>query len=574
MLASNNSRLSLLVHDVSLIGIMAVLAACGLVYEYLLSYYTARVLGSVETVIYAMIGVMIVAMGAGSFSAKLFKHPFTAFAWLEIIIAALGCSSILVIAATQAFSSLYPRLIAEVFLLPEELIPQGGFINQVGLWFDYFPYLMGFILGFFIGMEIPLIARVREQIYGRHLQHNAGTIYGADYVGAGVGAAIWVLVMLNLQMTTAAALTALANVLAGGVFVWRYFNEIKLRYLIVVCHGVVFGFIVLIASFGESWLERLTDTLYLDHVVHSETTTYQHFAVTERITPGLEEPTYNFYINGRLQFSSNDEYIYHDMLVAPAMLAAGRKESILIIGGGDGLALRDVLRWNPKHVTLIDLDEKLLNFFIAPEMDKSVPSYQHYFHQLNQNSFSDHRVEVVSADAFIEIDRLIREQRKFDVIIVDLPDPSHPDLNKLYSRNFYFRLNQLLMGDGVLVAQSTSPFHARKAFISIGKTIAAAGFSHLEQYHQNVPSFGEWGWSIATKTGQSASARIELEYSSLPGDSKWITKELILASFQFPRNFYKDRNSIEVNRLGSHVTYQYHQKAWNNYQGLLDIPDH
>jgi len=574
MPALNNTRLSLLTHDVSLIGIMAVLAACGLVYEYLLSYYTARVLGSVETVIYAMIGVMIVAMGAGSFTAKLFKHPFTAFAWLEIIIAALGCSSILIIAATQAFSSLFPKLIADIFLLPEEFIPQGGFINEIGLWFDYFPYLIGFVLGFFIGMEIPLIARVREHIYGRHLKHNAGTIYGADYVGAGVGAAIWVLVMLNLQMTTAAALTALANVIAGGVFVWRYFDEIKFRYLLVLCHGLVFGFIILIASYGESWLENLTDTLYLDHVVHSETTAYQHFAVTERITPGLDEPTYNFYINGRLQFSSNDEYVYHEMLVAPAMLSAARQDNILIIGGGDGLALREVLRWEPDHVTLIDLDKKLLEFFVGSNQGEVAPAYQRYFHQLNEHSFADPRVDIVAADAFTEIDRLIKAQNKYDVIIIDLPDPSHPDLNKLYSRNFYFRLHQMLVGDGVLVVQSTSPYHARKAFISIGKTISAAGFSNLEQYHQNVPSFGEWGWSIATKTGLPPSARISQGYSSFPDFSRWVTPELVLSSFDFPKNFYKDRNNIEVNRLGSHTIYQYHQKAWNNYQGLMDIPSH
>lgn len=565
-------RRPLFLHDVGLISIMAVLAACGLVYEYLLSYYTARVLGAVETVIYSMIGVMIVAMGLGAFAAKLMKNPFTAFAWLEIVIALLGCSSILLIAITQAFSAHLPRIINEIFLLPPDVIPDGGIFLQLDNVLSFFPYFIGFLLGFFIGMEIPLIARVRETIYGRHLKHNAGTIYGADYIGAGVGAAIWVLIMLRLQMTTAAAVTALANIIAGAAFIWRYYKEIKLAYLLVLLHILVLALALIIAQMGNQWLEKLTDTLYRDQVVHSQTTPYQHFAVTQRHRADVADTVYNFYINGRLQFSSNDEYIYHSMLVYPAMLAAARRDKVLVIGGGDGLALRDVLRWQPQQITLIDLDAQLVSFFTEPDEAEELADYRRSLLALNQRAFSDPRVELIFADAFVEIDRLIAERAIYDVIIVDLPDPSHPDLNKLYSRNFYYRLGQLLSGDGVLVSQSTSPYHARNAFISIGKTVSAAGFAQVEQYHQNVPSFGQWGWTIATKLGAPASERIEQYYEHLAVEDDWITLETLLASFNFPKYFYDDQDQIKVNRLGTHAVYQYHQDSWKNQQGMLDIP--
>ena len=559
-----------LLHDLSLILIMGVLAGCGLIYEYLLSHYAGRILGSVESAIYGMIGIMIVAMGAGSFAAKYFKQPFTAFAWLEVLVAAVGAGSVLVIAAVVGFVVLLPQVIADVYGLPFDISLNGSLIKLSSDLVSFFPFVMGFLLGFLLGMEIPLIARVRESLHKEHLQHNTGMIYGVDYIGAGIGAAIWVLFMLRVDITTAASLTASANLLAGLFFVLRYWVYISAPLLLLFAHALISVMVVLLFALGEDALTGMSNVLYKDKVVHSQSTKYQHFSITERFIRN-QTPVYSLYINGRLQFSSSDEGIYHSMLVYPAMYTSARQDKILVIGGGDGLALRDILRWQPQTVTLIDLDDQLLEFFKGEqENTEEQPDFQKALLALNEGALTKPEVKVISGDAFIEIDSLLDAGQSYDVIIVDLPDPSHPDLNKLYSDHFYYRLRLLLAGDGVMAVQSTSPFHAKKAFLSIGKTIRSAGFSSVEQYHQNVPSFGEWGWTIATRMGRSPSERLKELPSTLPVSDHWVTKDLMLAAFQFSANFFSELPEVNVNKLGSHQLYHYHHQAWSVKEGVIE----
>ncbi|WP_028862105.1 polyamine aminopropyltransferase [Psychromonas aquimarina] len=553
-------KLKLLIDDSLLILIMATLACCGMIYEYLLSHYSARILGSVETVIYAIIGIMIVSMGLGAFAAKKIKHEFQGFVILELVVAFIGCSSTLFIASVIAFNQTLPQLIAETYQIPMDALPQGGFLAQLNWLSTQLPYLFAFILGFFIGMEIPLIARIREAVYGQHLANNAGTIYGADYIGAGIGAAIWVLIMLRIEISQAAALTATLNLIAGFIFLIRFRKYLKHIKILLLGHAVLAVLVVLVFQYGDFWQKQMQNMLYLDKVVYQTQTPYQNLVFTQRHLGGEMEPIYNFYINGRLQFSSLDEQIYHEFLVHPAMQASGRQDNILIIGGGDGLALREVLKWQPKSVTLVDLDPNLVALFKEPK--KQLPDYlADKIERLTNNSFNDPRVNVINDDAFIAIDKLLQNKQVFDAVIVDLPDPSHPDLNKLYSVNFYYRLNHLLNGDGVMVVQSTSPFHAQNAFISVAKTMQQAKFTQVEQYHQNVPSFGEWGWSIAVKGGSSASKRLQ-KIPELSVETSWLTPPLLQSAFVFNKGFYADADKVKANYLGSNQLYQYHQKAW------------
>jgi len=556
----DSKKLKLLIDDSLLILIMATLACCGLIYEYLLSHYSARILGSVETVIYAIIGIMIVSMGLGAFAAKKIKDAFNGFVILELVVAFIGCSATLFIASIIAVSQILPQVVAETFLIPMDALPRGGILAKINWLSMQLPYLFAFILGFFIGMEIPLIARIRETVYGHHLAHNAGTIYGADYIGAGIGAAIWVLFMLRIEISQAAALTATLNLFAGFVFLLRFKQYLKHIKILLLGHSLLALLVVLVFQFGGGWQKQMQNMLYLDKVVYQTQTPYQNLVFTERHLGGEMEAIYNFYINGRLQFSSLDEQIYHEFLVHPAMLASARQKNILIIGGGDGLALREVLLWQPESVTLIDLDPDLVALFKHP--DASLPKYlARKVQSLTQDSFNDSRVNVINDDAFIAIDNLLQNKQIFDTIIVDLPDPSHPDLNKLYSVNFYYRLNNLLNADGALAVQSTSPFHAQNAFISIAKTMQQAKFPFVEQYHQNVPSFGEWGWTIATKSGSRATKRLQM-VSELPITTSWLSIDLLKSAFVFNKGFYDDFESIKINYLGSNQLYQYHQKAW------------
>ncbi|HEY7864831.1 MAG TPA: polyamine aminopropyltransferase [Psychromonas sp.] len=553
-------KLKLFIDDSLLILIMAVLACCGLIYEYLLSHYSARILGSVETVIYAIIGIMIVSMGLGAFAAKKISNAFQGFVILELAVALIGCCATLFIASIIGFGQTLPHLLAETYQIPMDTRPEGGIIAQLNWLSIQLPYFFAFLLGFLIGMEIPLIARIRETVYGHHLAHNAGTIYGADYIGAGFGAAIWVLFMLRIEISQAAALTASLNLVAGFVFLIRFKRYLRHIKKLLLGHALLAVLVLLVFQYGGSWQQQMQNLLYQDKVVYQTQTPYQNLVFTQRNLGGNVEPIFNFYINGRLQFSSLDEKIYHEFLVHPVMQAAARHNKILIIGGGDGLALREVLKWQPEQVTLIDLDAQLTGLFKSPQA--VLPSYlAKKISALTENSFNNKGVTVINDDAFITIDKLLQSKQMFDVIIIDLPDPSHPDLNKLYSVNFYYRLNNLLNGDGAIAIQSTSPFHAKKAFISIAKTLREAKFPFVEQYHQNVPSFGEWGWTISTKLGTSVSKRLQNE-KSLSVPTSWLTLPLLKSAFVFNKDFYDDINAVKVNYLGSNQLYRYHQQAW------------
>ena len=553
-------------HDTFLILSIGLVAACGLVYEYLMAHYTGRILGSVEPTLYTMIGLMIVAMGIGAFAAKWISDVFRGFAWLELSVALIGATAVLTLSGVVALAYSFPEWLRTIYGMDVSIPLEGGLATILLQLSRIVPFILGFVIGLLIGMEIPLIARVRERIHARHLEHNLGTMYGADYIGAGLGAAIWVLVCLQLPIVYAAVGTAAANTIVGFAFLIVYRKELQPAHVLWIGHLLMAAVLVVMATLGNGWISRLGDTLFKDRVIYQIQTPYQNVVLTKRHIAPEYPDILSLYINGRLQFASNDEAIYHAYLTAPAMLASNRTDRILLLGGGDGLALRDILRWNPQEVVLIDIDSQIIELFSGQDSDASSGLTRSLL-QLNEEAFSDDRVRTIIGDAFIEIEELVAQQQFFDVVIADLPDPSHPDLNRLYSDYFYARIAQCLSPDGAFVAQSTSPFHAKNTFISIGKTMANAGFQ-VEQYRANVPSFGEWGWSIGTKTGRQASERIAEHSDKLTPDG-WLGKKQILSSFSFPPHYHANIDTIAVNRLGSHVVYQYHVRAWSRNKGIF-----
>ena len=552
--------------DWAVLTILAIGAGCGLVYEYLLSHYAGRILGAVEEAIYGIISIMMIFMGVGSFLARKISNPFAGFAWIEVLLALIGTSSVLLIGGAFALASLFPHILAETFSLPPDLMPTGGLIADVKMLAKAMPFIVAALLGTLIGMEIPLIGEIRHAIYADSLKNNAGSIYGIDYLGAGFGAILWVYLMLSLDVSLAGALTASVNLFIGAVFFFLFRDKIPSAPWLLLMQVFVALWILQIFTYGADWAAEMEDTLYRDKVIFRTNTRYQHLVITERMTDPSKPKVLTFFINGRTQFASNDEHIYHSMLTYPALAASARHENILIIGGGDGLATRDVLRWNPKKITVLDLDQELVALFKTPMTDDGKIINQRLL-TANEHSFSDKRVQVIFGDAFINAEVLLRNERVFDTIIIDLPDPSHPDLNKLYSANFYAKLSNLLAGDGTLVIQSTSPYHAKNTFISIGKTVKYANFKHVEQYHHNVPSFGEWGFTIATKNGLSAKQRLQ-NLTTLAVDDGWVTRPLMLAAFEFGKDYFQHAENIKINRLGSMVAYQYHRSDWKKEMGL------
>jgi spermidine synthase len=308
---------------------MAILAGCGLIYEYLLSHYAGRILGVMESTIYTMIGLMIVSMGLGAFAARKVRCAFNGFVYLELIISLLGSSAILIIGGLIAVTQIFPTIIADTFSLPPDMTPRGGIFKQLSFLAFNSPYFFGAVLGFLIGMEIPLIARIREHIHKQHLANNLGTIYGADYIGAGIGAAIWVLFLLSIDISKAAAITASLNLITGVFFVVRYWHKLRWRKTFITLHLALVFLILLMFNLGNQWLNQMNSLLYLDKVVHSQKTRYQQLTFTERhmgvSSESLQSNIVNFYLNGRLQFSSLDEHIYHDYLVAPVLVGSARQ---------------------------------------------------------------------------------------------------------------------------------------------------------------------------------------------------------------------------------------------------------
>ncbi len=256
------------------------------------------------------------------------------------------------------------------------------------------------------------------------------------------------------------------------------------------------------------------------------------------------------FLNGNLQFSSFDEYRYHEALVHPAMSAFGKKpENILVLGGGDGLAVREILKYESvKHVTLVDLDPEITS------LAKKLPLLS----DLNKHSFSDKRVEVINSDAYVWLDN--GNQKLFDVAIVDFPDPNNFALGKLYSTRFYKLLKSRLVPEASVVIQSTSPLYARKSFWCIVNTIEAAGFN-VKPYQTTVPSFGIWGYVLAKNTPFETPSDLKQGI-----ELKFLDKGTLASMFELSEDIKKPEGEIEINRLDNQALVRYYEAEWRRFE--------
>jgi len=346
--------------------------------------------------------------------------------------------------------------------------------------------------------------------------------------------------LVNLAVATGAVI-ALRDELANA------------RAYLVSAVVVALGLVGMLVGAGglEHWLDR---QLYRDQVIYSEQTPYQKIVVTRW------RDDVRLFINGNIQFSSADEYRYHEAIVHVPMSLAERVDDVLVLGGGDGLVLREVRKWGQRveSMTLVDLDPAMTR--IGAELPPIVA--------LNEDAFEDPRLTVVNDDA---MNYLERAERRWDVIIVDLPDPNHEALTKLYSRSFYRLGRAHLKPGGVFVTQSTSPYYSRRAFWSIHRTLevafcpsADAGVAscpddgHVLAYHVNVPNFGDWGFNVAAPRSLPAADAIEIEVPT-----QYLSADLIPSLFVFPRD--EAEVDVEINRLIDPVLLHYYLDDWTKW---------
>jgi spermidine synthase len=297
-------------------------------------------------------------------------------------------------------------------------------------------------------------------------------------------------------------------------------------------------FVLLFLLTGFIFADRLTELseerLYPNPIVYAEQSPYQRIVVTSG------GGRFQLWLNGKLQFDSHDEYRYHEALVHPAMQAAARRRKVLVLGGGDGLGLREILKYDDvETVSIVDLDPRMTS------LSQNFPPLA----ELNDNAFEDPRVTVINQDAMIWLETV---EETFDVVIIDFPDPNHFALGKLYTRQFYRLLKPRLAVDGAIGIQSTSPLFARKAFWCIQHTMEAAGFV-TRPYQVAVPSFGLWGFGLAKHADFPVPA-------SLPEGiaCKYLTNELLPTLFVLPADV--SRVETEINRLDNQILVHYYER--------------
>ncbi|MFJ8194183.1 polyamine aminopropyltransferase [Streptomyces sp. NPDC096094] len=495
-------------------------AACGLVYELALTALGSYLIGNSVLQTSVVISVMVFAMGVGSLAAKpLRSRAVVAFAVVEGALALIGGLSVLGLYAAFAWLQLY---------MPAMIV-------------------VSLVVGTLIGAEIPLLMTLLQRIRRQEASSAVADMFAVDYIGALVGGLCFPLFLLpTFGQLKGALVVGVVNAVAGVIVVVFIFRR-ELRRMVRV--GLLTGVAAVLAVLGATYV--LADDLevnarqhmYADPIVHSETTPYQDIVIT-RATAFTGDPDIRLFLNGDLQFSSVDEYRYHESLVHPAL--SGRRSDVLIMGGGDGLALREVLRYEDvRHVTLVELD---------PAMTRLARTYAP-LRSLNRGALDDPRVDVVNADAF----NWLREARqKYDAVIIDFPDPDSASLAKLYSVEFYHLLGHVLAPDGRLMVQSGSPFFAPKTYWSIAKTIETAGYA-TTQFQADVPSFGNWGFVLAAHGTESPPLRLATVVPKL----RYLDDAVLRAAAVFPVD--RRRTDVRPSTLMDPAVLEYVLDEWRNY---------
>lgn len=438
-------------------------ALAGILYELALGTLSSLLLGDSVLEWSLTIGIFLAAMGLGSFlSGRVVLGLLRALVGTQLLLAFVGGAA--------------PLLLFLVFAFEPEAL-RGALV------------LVLLALGAGIGLEIPLLTRLLEA-RGHTLRLALASVLAVDYLGALAASLAFPLVLYPvLGLVRTALLTGVLNVAAAFLLGLTFRASLgRARGLTALAVGT--GTLLCAGLFVSSHLERMVSkAMYAGELIYAERSPYQTIALTKR------HGHVALYLNGQLQLDARDERRYHEALVHPALTLAERAATVLVLGGGDGLAVRELLR-DPRvaHVLLVDLD---------PRMTRLAREHAE-LRALNEDALRDPRVRIVHEDAL----RFLRapSRTRFDVIVADLPDPSTPALARLYSEELYRLATQRLAPSGVLVTQATSPYFTRASFWCIETTMRRAGLSTLP-YHISVPSFGEWGFVIGTRSHRTRPAR-------------------------------------------------------------------
>jgi spermidine synthase len=484
-----------------------VIASCGLIYELIAGTLASYLLGDSVTQFSTIIGAYLFSMGIGSYLSRFIGRGLVGkFIAIELLVGIIGGYAATVLFLSFAYAgSLKPLL-----------------------------YFLVIGIGILVGLEIPLLLRIlKDRLPFKDLVSQVLTF---DYLGALAASLLFpILLAPKLGVVRTCLLFGTMNALVATGTAWLFRRQLpQIRWTKIQCAAAI-GFLLA----GFAYAERLTnlaeEELYADEIIYAKSSPYQRIVITRW------KDDVRLFLNGHLQFSSRDEYRYHEALVHPGLQSLTRPRRILVLGGGDGLAIREILKYDSvETVTLVDLDPEMTRLF----------SQHPVLTRLNQNSLNSPRVTIVNADAFVWLEE---DPNFFDFIVIDFPDPTNYSLGKLYTTAFYRLLRRHLGAKGVAVIQGTSPLFARRSYWCIVKTLQSVGFQ-VTPYHAYVPSFGEWGFVIASLQPYVAPAQYLQNLN-------YLTATIAPSLFYFPKDMLPVET--EVNRLNNQVLVQYYEAEWH-----------
>jgi spermidine synthase len=483
-----------------------VVATCGLIYEFIAGTLTSYLLGNSITQFSIVIGVFLSALGLGAWLSRFVQREVARrFIEVELSAALIGGLSTPVLFASFARPSTFLAAMYSVVIIQATLV----------------------------GLEVPLILRMlRRRVEFRDLVARA---LAFDYLGSLTAGVLFSLVLLpHLGLVRTGVIFGFINANVGLSGTWLFAPMLGPTRNLRIKAVAVMSVLTAVFGFSERLTRAAESLLFADPVVYARQSRFQRIVLTSG------RGAFHLFLDGNLQFSSADEYRYHEALVHPVFEQTPRHDKVLILGGGDGLAVREVLRHpEVQSITLVDIDPVMTD----------LASHHPVFVALNQQAMTHPRVRVVNDDAMAW---LSEGSDLFDIVIIDFPDPNNYTLGKLYTTRFYRTLQKRLHPDGALVVQATSPLVARQSFWCVVQTMEASGFQTLP-YHALVPSFGEWGYVLASYHPLRVPERAPLGL-------RYLDSSVVSSLFRFSPDM--SRVPAEVNRLNNQVLVRYYDAEW------------
>lgn len=487
------------------------ISICSIIYELIISSISSYLQGDSITQFSITIGLYMSAMGIGSYLSKYIKNKlFNRFVFIEMSVGILGGFSSLVLFLANIYTEIY----------------------------DLIMYILIILIGIFVGLEIPILTRIIENNES-NVRKNLANIFTFDYIGGLIGSIAFPLLLFpKLGFVTTTLLVGSINIFVALLIILRYKNYI-VNYKKVKNISILGLVIITIFLFtGKLLTNKIEEGLYRDDIILSEQTQYQKIIMTKH------KDDVRLFLDGNLQLSSTDEYRYHEALVHIPMMYAKSHERVLILGGGDGLAAREVLKYKDvNEIVLVDIDKQMTDLCST---DKQLV-------ELNKGSLSNEKLHIVNKDAYLYVQE---NDEKFDVIIIDFPDPNNESLNKLYTNVFYNYIKSNLVENGVMVCQSTSPYYAKKSFWCISKTIKTQ-FETVIPYHLQVPTFGEWGFNIAFN-GKNLRNNLSVE-------TRYLAMDNIDTLFLFGKDELLDLDNVQENNMFKPSLVNYYNEEVQNW---------